>query len=89
MALLKSMLQPTGVAATYHRITQGTVDFTTGKTALAMESYVDAAARQAGCSPIAAYSLTLDTMPSFNGDPRPWAYAQFKARPEWADAQDV
>jgi hypothetical protein len=89
MALAKSIDQPTGVAVSYHRVVRGIVDFVTGATTLEVASYLDAAARTAGKTPIGESSLTIPSMPDFNGDPRPWAYAQLKARPEWAGATDV
>jgi hypothetical protein len=89
MALAKTFDQPTGVATSYHRVVRGIVDFVTGATTLEVASYLSADARTAGKLPIGGSSLTVPTMPDFNGDPRPWAYAQLKQRPEWADATDV
>jgi len=89
MAFEKTIEQPTGVAATYHRILRGTVDFTTGRTTVDFVSYVDRTAREADKQPVSGGSVTFDEMPSFDGDPRPWAYDLLKRRPEWADAKDV
>ena len=89
MAILKTLEQPNGTVATYHRIIRGTVDFTTGYTTIEWESYLDKAARDAGKRPITAGSVIFESMPSWSGDPRLWAYAELKARPEWIDAQDA
>lgn len=89
MALHKAFPQPSGVDATYHRIITATADFENNRTTLNMQSYISAEARQDGKAPISGCSLTVDGMPNFQGDPRPWAYQQFKDRPEWAGATDV
>lgn len=89
MALQINFELPSGISETYHRISTGTVDFNTGKTTLNIESYLSAEARNAGKSPVGGMSITVDAMPSFNGDPRPWAYDQLKARPEFSGASDV
>lgn len=89
MALQVNFELPTGVSQTYHRITRGTVDFTTGKTVLDIESYVSAEARAAGKRPTGGMSVTIPALPAFNGDPRPWAYEQLKTRPEFSGATDI
>lgn len=89
MALSKSVPQPTGIACTYHRILRGIVDFTNGHTTVEAASYVSKEARDAGAAPITGFSTTFEQMPTFTGDPRPWAYDLLKQRPEWADATDV
>lgn len=89
MALEKPVEQPSGTVAAYHRILRGIVDFTTGKTTVEFASYVDKAARDADKQPITGGSVTFDEMPTFSGDPRPWAYALLKQRPEWAEAKDA
>ena len=89
MALQMTFIQSSGVAATYHRIVSATADFERNTTTLQMQSYLNEAARQNGLTPICGCSITVDGMPSFTGgDPRPWAYAQFKARGEWEGAID-
>lgn len=89
MALSKSIDTPTGVAATYHRITQASVAFPDGPTVLLLESYLDASARASGKQPLQSSTLTVEGMPTWSGDPRPWAYAQFVAREEWAGAETI
>lgn len=89
MALEKPVEQSNGAVATYHRILRGIVDFTSGKTVVEFASYLDKAARDANRHPLTGGSVTFDEMPTFNGDPRPWAYALLKQRQEWADAKDV
>lgn len=89
MALSLTFEDETGVARTYHRITRGIVDFTTGHTTLEIASYLSADARNSGKMPVGGSSVTIEAMPDFNGDPRPWAYAAVKARPEWSGATDV
>ena len=89
MALQKAIPLPTGVDATYHRIVSAVADFERNQTTLNMQSYVSAQARLDGKSPVSSCSLTIEGMPNFDGDPRPWAYAQFKARDEWHGATDV
>lgn len=89
MALQINFQLPSGVDQTYHRITRGTVDFTTGSTTFVIESYFNAAAREAGKAPTGGMTVTIPDMPDFKGDPRPWAYAQLKERPEFSGAIDV
>lgn len=89
MALQINFELPSGVSETYHRIRRGIVDFVTGSTTLEIESFISAEARTAGKSPTGGMSVTLPIVPDFNGDPRPWAYAQLKARPEFSSATDV
>lgn len=89
MALQINFELPSGVAQTYHRVTRGIVDFTTGHTTLEVASYLSADARTNGKSPTGGMSITVEAMPTWDGDPRPWAYAQLKARPEFSGATDV
>ena len=89
MALSKSIPQPTGVAATYHRIVRGSLDFATGWTTLDVASYVDKAARDANKLAISNSVTVIEAMPPFNGDPRDWAYSQLKAVGGWTDAVDA
>lgn len=89
MALAMSLQLSSGVEATYHRIITATADFDRNETTLNMQSFLSELSRREGKAPLSACSLTVSGMPSFEGDPRPWAYAQFKAWPEWAGAVDV
>lgn len=89
MALQINFDLPSGVTQSYHRIRRGVVDFVTGSTVLDIESFISAEARAAGKSPTGGMSVTLPVVPAFNGDPRPWAYAQLKSRPEFSGATDV
>lgn len=89
MALQINFELPSGITQSYHRIRSGTVDFVTGSTTFNIESFISADARTAGKSPTGGMSVTIPATPSFNGDPRPWAYDQLKARPEFSGATDV
>lgn len=89
MALEKTVEQPNGTAANYHKVLRGTVDFVTGNTVLEIASYLSAEARQAGKQPISSMTTTIYMMPSFTGDPRPWAYEELKKQSEWEGSKDV
>lgn len=89
MALQINFELPSGVTQSYHRIRSGTVDFSTGATTLQIDSFISAEARAAGKLPIGGMSVTLPVVPTFDGDPRPWAYAKLKERPEFSGATDV
>lgn len=89
MALQINFELPTGVTESYHRITRATADFKTGATTLEVESFISAEARSTGKAPTGGMSITVPIMFDWRGDPRPWAYAQLKARPEFTGASDV
>lgn len=89
MALQKTVAQPSGVSASYHKIETGVVDFVALKTTVHGASYLDEAARQSGAEPLSRFSTTFDELPTFQGDPRQWAYDLLKQRAEWQGATDV
>lgn len=88
MALQKSVEQPNGAVATYHKVVTGTIDFTVYSTTIVLASYLNSDARKAGKEPLATSIAVFDAVPTFNGDPRIWAYDQLKAN-GWGDSTDV
>lgn len=104
MALLKTVTLPSGVVATYHRVTKITgLDFVNLGARVTVESYVSEDSRRAGATPIpgTAQEYFLGTpqgigAPTFPfttealeaATPQAIVYAYLKTLPEFAGAED-
>lgn len=89
MALKKATPTDFGVSAEYWNIGAAQEDFKGCGVTLTLYGYLDAAAREAGKQPLAAYQIQLagdDYRP--DGQRADW-YGKLKSKPEWADAEDA
>lgn len=89
MALKKAIPTDYGVNAEYWNIGAAQEDFKGAGLHLTLYGYLDAAARQAGKQPLAAYTVQL-TGDDYSPDAQraDW-YGKLKGKPEWADAEDA
>ena len=89
MALRKSIETPHGATAEYWRIAEYSANYLQRQAQVILCGYISEAARRAGKQHLAAVNVVFEA-DDFIGDfGRAEVYASLKARPQFADADDL
>lgn len=88
MALAKVIATPFGVNASYHHVAVVQTHFRDGCCDVVLASYLDEAARRAGCQPLGTLPAVRLPLGDLGAEEptRAIIYAALLARPEWEDA---
>lgn len=83
MAISKSIEAPSGVDATYHRISMCVHDFRGASTRVMVESFASEDARRSGKTPLHSEELTVHHEQGVEPT-RAWAYSKLVQEPQYA-----